>query len=821
MKFNPEQQNIITSLWGAYLINAPVGTGKTTVLTERIIEAMKEGVCPDEILALTFTNRAADEMKNRIKERIDEKNDFDLLTINTFHGFCAHFIKTEAKNIGVSPDFVILDENEQIEIARDIFVKAKISFPEKNREVLNILENFYKYRLSLFQQEMGHKIPIKKIPPDLIVFGEEYLNKLTEQNSLDFNELVFLTLKTLMTNKEVNEKWSKRFRFIQLDEFQDTHISEYLVIKELAKNHKNVALIGDIDQTIYSFRDSQPVFIAELFKDHFSPVKEFNLKINYRSNPSLIKAFMSVLKNMEAPQTKILNSGLLEDANDSTQIINLFRGYNFKEEVLWTIDNIKKIKAQNPQAKIAVLHRANYLINKTAQVFSENNISFLTVDQYDFFKRQEIKDIFSYLKILFNKNDLFSARRIIERPAKNIGEETFKKIYLEGKSCGLNLSDFLDFKNYSFLEPLGEFIKYEKEGRIIVLDTETTGINPVNDEIVQIYAREIKNGKLGEEFHFYLKNKKPVGSSYFVHKISDEFLAQKGDDPKKVLGDLKKFIGDSAVAGHNVLFDLNMIKENSKRHHINIEFNNYYDTLDLARRFLNLTSYKLNNISQHLNFKTATHSADDDVGATIELMFYLMAQAKKKKEERIVLWNKFKAKFLNISLAINNWQKQIDKKRPVELLDYLWTESGLGEFYKNDKNHEQRSKSFTTLKTFFEQKDDKNLDTKSSLHNLIHFAGLVKNIDFLGLEQGKVPIVTIHQVKGLEFDYVFLLGLNEGTFPLFKSDNLEEEKRLFYVALTRAKEGVFLSYSSFNDYNYPLAKSRLISLIDPSFFLEK
>ncbi|MDD3711029.1 MAG: 3'-5' exonuclease [Patescibacteria group bacterium] len=824
MNFNPAQQNIINNIWGAYLISAPVGTGKTTVLTERIIRALKEGVRPDEVLAMTFTNRAADEMKNRIKERIDDKNDFDSLTISTFHGFCAYFIKSEADNIGISSDFLVLDEDEQLEIAKDIFIKSGQSWPDKPREILNILENFYKYRLSIFQIEMGHKIKAKQISPEIIIFGEEYLNKMSEQNSLDFNELVFITLKTLMSNKEISEKWSKRFRFIQLDEFQDTHISEYLVVKELAKRHKNIALIGDIDQTIYSFRDSQPVFIAKLFKDHFSPVKEFDLNINYRSNPTLIEAFMSILKNMNDSRTKEINSGVIvkkeKDENDESSGIKLFKAYNFSEEVSWIIDNIKKIKEKNPQAKIVVLNRANYLISKVAKVFLENNISFLTVDQYDFFKRQEIKDIFSYLKILFNKADIFSAQRIIERSAKNIGKETIKKIYLDGRNCGLNLSDFLNFKNYNFSEPFSELVNYEKSGRIIVLDTETTGINPASDEIVQIYAREIIDGKLGEEFHFYLKNKKSVGSSYFVHKISDEFLAEKGRDPKKILKDLKKFIGNSAVAGHNVLFDLNMIKENSKRLGIDIDFNNYYDTLDLSRRFLNLASYKLSNIAKHLNFQTATHSADDDVGATIELLFYLIKQLKSKSEERIALWNKFKAKFLNISLDINNWEKEVDKKRPVELLSHIWQVSGLRDLYEKDKNAQQRQKSFETLKTFFENRDNKKFDARSSLHNLIHFAGLVKNIDFLGLDQGKIPIVTVHQVKGLEFDYVFLLGLNEGIFPLFKSDNLEEEKRLFYVALTRAKQGIFLSCSNFNDYNYPISKSRLVSLIDPKFVTE-
>lgn len=821
MNFNIEQQNIINNIFGAYLINAPVGTGKTTILTERIINAIDQGIRPNEILALTFTNRACDEMKNRIKERINDKNDFDALTINTFHGFCAYFIKAESQSIGINSDFLILDEDDQLEIAKNILNQNKKIFIEKDREILNILENIYKYRLSLFQIDLGHNITIKKIDPELINFGEEYLKKMAEQNALDFNELVLLTFKTLSTDKEINKKWSNRFRFIQLDEFQDTHLSEYLIIKELAKEHKNISFIGDIDQTIYSFRDSRPLFIAQLFKEHFKPVKEFSLKINYRSNPSLIKSFISLLNNMENSQTKELNdNGQEENTKTNGKCINLFRAYNFSEEVLWVIDNIKKIKEHDSGAKIAVLNRANYSIAKIAEIFSQNNISFLTVDQYDFFKRQEVRDIFAYLKILFNKSDIFSAKRLIQRPPKSIGEETLDKINTEGRDCGLNLSDFLNFKNYNFLEPFSELLNNHKKGRIIVLDTETTGINPANDEIVQIYAREIIDGKLEKEFHHYLKNTKSVGSAYFVHKISDEFLSEKGEDPKKILKELREFIGDSIVSGHNVIFDLNMIIENAKRYKIKFEFKNYYDTLDLSKRFLNLDSYKLSNISKCLNFKTATHSADDDVGATIELLFYLIEKLEKNTEKRISLWNKFKTKFINISSDINNWEKQIDKMRPAEILEFLWEKSGLKENYQRDKGADKREKSFETLKIFFENKDNKKSPSKTSLHNLIHFSGLVKNIDFLGLEQGRIPIVTIHQVKGLEFDYIFLLGMNEGNFPLFKSDNLEEEKRLFYVALTRAKKEVFLSYSSFNKYNdreYPLSKSRLLNLINEDF----
>ncbi len=820
MELNIEQQNIVNSVFGSFLINAPVGTGKTTVLTERITKAIELGIRPDEILALTFTNKAADEMKIRLKERVDDKNDFDNLFVSTFHTFCSQFIKMEAKEIGISSNFLILDEDEQVELAKNILSQFNKIHVEKNREILNIIEDFYKYRLSLFQTSIGHNISLKKINPEIIVFGEEYLRILKEQNAFDFNELVLTVLESLYKNQEINERWANKFKFIQLDEFQDTHISEYLVVKELAKKHKNISLIGDIDQTIYSFRDSRPVFISKLFKEHFKPVKEMSLNINYRSNPDLIEVFLSLLNQMKVSYTKKLESGInknKKEAQEKSGAIKAFKAYNFKEEVLWVIDNIKKLKDEDSRARIAVLLRSNYLINKTAEVFSEKNISFLTVDQYDFFRRQEVKDLFAYLKVLLNKNDLNSVKRIIERPAKNIGEETIKNIKKIGDDCGLLLSDFLDFKNYNFSEPFAELLTELKQGRLVVFDTETTGINPAKSDIIQIYAREIVNGKIGKEFHYYLKTKKSVGSSYFVHKISDDFLENKGEDPENVFLKLKNFIGDSIVCGHNVLFDINMVRENAKRYKINFNFKNHYDTLSLIKRFLSLNNYKLSNIAKHLNFKEATHSADDDVFATIDLLFYLKDKLEKNQKERMGLWDKYKEKFIKISSNINNWEKEMERKRPNDLLSFIWQESGLKDYYQKDSNYKQRERSFEILESFFKDKDDLELDNKSSLFNLIHYSSLVKNIDFLGLESGQIPIVTIHQVKGLEFDYIFLLGLNEGVFPFYKTEDLEEEKRLFYVALTRSKKMIFLSFSEFNDYKNSIARSQLVSMIDNRF----
>jgi DNA helicase-2/ATP-dependent DNA helicase PcrA len=815
MEFNQQQQEIINSIEGAYLISAPVGTGKTTVLTERILKALEAGILPEEIMCLTFTNRAAEEMLERIRKSVSKKDVFEKMQIGTFHGFCAYFIRAEAKELGINSDFVIFDESEQYELMARVLEKFPgiLKGENEKKEIMEMLEKVYKKRLGNLEHEIGLKIK-QEVDGALDAIGEAYKQALEEQNALDFNELVLMVIEGLYRNEKVRNKWASKFKFIQVDEFQDTHLSEYLVIKELAKVHKNLSFIGDLDQTIYSWRGSDPYFIAELFRRHFAPVKELNLEINYRFNPNILEAVKSFLDNFEKRATKKITSNSAASTEDE-KCIEVFSGHNLSEEISWVADKIQEIKKSEAGARIAVLTRANYVINQVAEVFAEKGLEHITVDKYDFFRRQEVKDVFAYLKILFNKFDMESAYRIVQRPHRNIGDTTLKSIREEGGSIGLRVSDFLDFKNYNFLEPFGNLISIWKKGRIIVLDTETTGTNVLQDEIIQIYAVEVVDGKIGKDFHFYLKNTIPVGGSETVHGISDEYLKKEGKEAEKVLRDLKDFIAGDIAIGHNVNFDLTMLLENGKRQGIEFEFREFYDTLDLARRLVVSENYKLNTLAKKFGLEAATHDAKDDVLATAGLLGILIGKLDEAQEKRIQLFAKFSKKFVKLAMEIERWKMDVSKLRPDEALRYAWEKTGLKEYYLTQDASEKRIASIETLVDIFKKKDDAERTGDTVLRELISYATLSRDINFLGLEQGKVPIVTVHQVKGLEFDHVFIIGLNEYSFPIkFQGSNLEEEKRLFYVALTRAKKKIYLSYSKFNSYGRNLAASSFIAGIN-------
>jgi len=814
MEFNQEQQNIINQLKGAFLINAPVGTGKTTVLTARVVSAIKNGFKPDEILCLTFTNRAAEEMKSRLKAELPRKEDFNELTISTFHAFCAMLLKSEAKELGLAPDFTIFDEDEQLTLLMAIIEpyaeKLYLTNNSSKNELNNLSENLYQYRLKQLEAKLGvDQAPTTDTLKEDILLA--YEKALVEQNALDFNRLVLFTLEALYLNEAVRAKWLGRFKFIQLDEFQDTHLSEYLVVKELAKTSKNLSLIGDLDQTIYTWRGSKPRFIAEVFKKHFAPVVELELSLNYRSDPALLAKFKNVLKNLDNPVTKNLSSGLPLGADECLEI---FSGHNFNEEIDWVLSKIKEVKAKQPTARLAVLARKNSQINQAAEIFKQKKVSHLTVDHYNFFRRQEVKDALAYIKILFNRFDLDSAYRLSARPPKELGEATLASIRHQGQDVALKISDFLYLPNFSHAEPFADLLKNYEQGRVVVLDTETTGLNPNYDEVVQIYAQEVVNGVKGKDFHFYLKNSLPVGSSAEVHHLTDEFLATNGRQPKEVFSELKDFIASSAVIGHNVSFDLAMLKSHGTREQVEFEFKNFYDTLDLAKRLINSDNYRLSTLAKLFSLAGATHSADDDVDATVALLDILIGKLKLGAGERQKLFAKYGKKFIRLATQLTNWQYLIIKERPAHALEKIIEESGLKDYYARQAEGAKRLASLESLIKLFGQKDDLNKSPIDSLRQIVTASVLVKNIDLLALDGGGTPILTIHQVKGLEFDYVFIVGLNEGQFPLYNCTDMAEETRLFYVALTRAKKGLYLSHSLFNQNGYNQAPSRFLGYLE-------
>ena len=311
MNLDLQQEALSKTLLGPLLVMAPVGTGKTAILAHRTVNAIKGGIRPENILCLTFTNRAADQMKKRIQESLPEDKVRDLkvrdLQVVTFHSFCAFLIRTEAKRIGMPCDYVIYDEQDSTDLLTGIARQYGIEAPRKKMEQLQ-------YSVQQCKSDASNgELSLEEIPPQSIfqsIFDKyrdpeikkvikRYHQILFERHALDFADLIYRARSILQENPQIKERWSSRYAWIQVDEVQDTHNSEYEVLRILAVKHKNLALFGDVDQTIYEWRGSKPFEIIKRFKKDFAPIKEMSLKINYRSTEVLTKACSSFANSFE------------------------------------------------------------------------------------------------------------------------------------------------------------------------------------------------------------------------------------------------------------------------------------------------------------------------------------------------------------------------------------------------------------------------------------------------------------------------------------------------------------------------------------------
>ena len=783
--FNPEQQKIIDHILGALLVLAPAGTGKTRVLTERVANAIHNGIPAEKILCVTFTNRAAKEMRDRLEQTCTD--DYRKLTIKTFHGLCTQLLRIEAKEIGLPTDFTIFDDTDSEGLLKEV---SRIEDKDQLQHLKNFIQNS---KASIGKDSLSLEFPVCSSFNRLSSNGNialHYQSALQQQHALDFGDLVYYTRAMLYCHPNISEKWGNRYELIQVDEVQDTHISEYEVIHHLAQNLGNIALIGDLDQTIYEWRGSQPVSLVEAFTKDFSPTC-YNLTYNYRATKNLINAASEFAESFAIRYTQC-NPDI--EAVEGERIY-LHNAESVDNEGEWIAKQIKALAHGLPDFqynRVAVLTRTNKRGACIAEKLKKANIPCITADQYDLFKKKECKDVLAYLSLLVNPFDNSAFRSILHTFPKELDNQVIDRIVVLGEDIGLKLTDFASIRTFISGEPFKDLLAAYKEGEIVVFDTETTGLSSSKDEIIELGAVKLCKGKQVATFHEFLKNTAPIGDSEQIHKISEAHLALKGRDAAEVFLEFHKFIGNSLLVGHNVNFDIRMLNAHALRLGIKFEKNLWVDTWDISTRFIDSENYKLETLATKLNLPSGqAHRALDDSLTTSLLLSALIPLIEVHSSEREKFIQKYKLQFYDIANQIKNWRDLVSLLLPSKLLNQVVIDSKLNLYYK------PCIENLRQLRTFFETNDDPDLDTKTSLHSILELTALVKNIDLISQTENLIPIITIHKAKGLEFDTVFLAGAVDGEFPDFRSfeenGNLEQEKRMFYVALTRAKQQLFIT----------------------------
>lgn len=479
---NAEQQKIINHINGAILVLAPVGTGKTHVLSERVVQAIKKGIPADKILCLTFTNRAAAEMNERLAQTCPDE--FRYITIKTFHSLCTLMLRSEARQIGLPADFLVYDDADCKALIKDIF---KLSEDKQAQEILAKLTDCkikpQKSNLNLFESLGNTQNQL----------ANQYQAILQERHALDFADLIFYVRFMFREYPEIRQRWENSFHFIQVDEVQDTHLSEYQIVQCLASQTKNIAMIGDLDQTIYEWRGSEPDQVIQQFINNFNP-QIYSLNYNYRATQTLLNAASGFADSFDKRYTKITPAPTCEIG----ELIQIYKARTEGEEAQWIAAQIKNSAKNNPNFcynKIAILTRTHKRIQVIASTLEKLNIPCVTLEQHQFFMRQEVKDALAYLRLLINPFDTGAMQRMLLRPTRGIGAKTIENILKEGQNCGLRLTDMASTQTLVDGEPFSNLLMAYQEGVIVVFDVETTGLDVSQDEVIEIAAIRLINGK--------------------------------------------------------------------------------------------------------------------------------------------------------------------------------------------------------------------------------------------------------------------------------------------------------------------------------------
>lgn len=639
-RLNVPQRAAVLQKEGPIIVIAGAGSGKTRVLTYRIANLMRQGVDAFHILALTFTNKAANEMKKRIADIVgnsEAKN----LWMGTFHSVFAKILRFEADKLGYPQNFTIYDTQDSQRLINGIIKEKELDkdvykYKQIQQRISSLKNNLITVRAYFNNPELVENDAIRKQPR----FGEiyqEYVERCFKAGAMDFDDLLLKTNELLNVYPEVLAKYQNRFQYILVDEYQDTNHSQYLIVKALADRFHNICVVGDDAQSIYAFRGANINNILN-FKSDYPEAKEYKLEQNYRSTKNIVEAANSVIEHNKVRLDKVVFT-----ENEMGELIKVHRSPTDADEGRFVASSIFENKMQHQLAngKFAVLYRTNSQSRAIEDALRKRDIPYRIYGGLSFYQRKEIKDMLAYLRLIINPNDEEALVRIINFPARGIGETTMEKLTLAANHYKKSIFEIMYNVN-----------------KLPELHINSTTKQKLTDFVVMILNLQALNQRAN------------------VFEVAEQVA--------KKTGLLQEFKKDGTPEG-------------------------------IA---------KMENIEEMLNgMKDFVIGQEDVADSTGSLAEYLE----------------------DVSLATDS---------------------------------------------------DKEIG-----------------------DDDRVALMTIHLAKGLEFPYVYIVGMEEDLFPLAKSiqsrDELEEERRLFYVALTRAEKQAYLTYA---ERRYRFGN---LSDTEPSRFIEE
>ena len=434
-QLNPVQREAVTAIEGPVIIIAGAGSGKTRVLTYRAAYIIGKGIRPDSVLALTFTNKAANEMKGRITSLVG--GDSKSIWMGTFHSIFARALRREAEHLGYDRNFTIYDTDDSFSLVKGIMNELKIPQQQFNPHAIRSrISGAKNQMISARSYEAKARDPLEEKTAKVY---EEYERKLKASNAMDFDDLLLNPLELFRKFPDILERYQYRFRYILVDEYQDTNRVQYLLIRELAARHRNICVVGDDVQSIYAFRGAEIRNILDFEKD-YPDCRLVRLEQNYRSTKTILAAASSVIrKNIgQIPKTLWTENAQGEPVSLHTCADDREEGYRI----------VALIEEESRKKKLdlkdfAVLYRTNAQSRSLEDALRRNGIAYVIVGGIEFYKRKEVKDVLAYLRVIVNSHDEESLLRIINYPARAIGDTTIGKLQTLAKELKVSLFDSL------------------------------------------------------------------------------------------------------------------------------------------------------------------------------------------------------------------------------------------------------------------------------------------------------------------------------------------------------------------------------------------
>lgn len=867
------QKPVVAAQNGYYLVLAPPGCGKTHLLAERICRTLADGVQGEDMLCLTFTNRAAREMQQRISNRKAEVEAFsqqiDDIYIGNIHRFCSKFLFDE--NV-VEADSVIIEDEEAVSIIADIRNEdetAVMNDFNRNRSYQQII--FFSHLMEqiafghpqelylhpevltnddvsilrkLASSQRWNKVKVSSIRELLLLvyqqpqlyfddadnwlltdgdklrsllwkmdYARGYADYKKLHHMLDFEDLLLRTYQVLVTESE-----HRKYRWIQVDEVQDLNAMQLAIIDLLTdENPATVMYLGDEQQAIFSFMGAKVEMLDKLKERCQGNI--FHLTHNHRSPSYLLEVFNSYAEKQLHIDPRLLPKTDFK-VTASEKELRILHSSTIDTEVRDVAEMAMQLHHANPEETTAVIVSSNMEAEKISEEMASMSISHFKVSGRDLFTTPGMKLLLSHLSILANDLNMIAWARLLKGVGVLPTHPLARRFVYKLKQLAMTPSDFLKEKQSTYV---ADFLNVYQHKDLVVFDTETTGVDLLQDDVVEISAIRVRNGVVERPFFdVYLKTDKELpdqlGDKPNPLKAVYEEKRNKGElmNPSDAFDAFFQFVGDSAVVGHNVGFDIQMVRQNSERPDA-FDNQEIFDTLKLSKLlFPGLHRYKLESLLEvfHLEGENS-HMSIDDVDATINLMNYCHQKSVQIVDSQVAFMshpkvlpyiNKVRANYLELYQQAKARMGQVSQCGLAEdrnSIPMLINEISASYEYMRDRHYVDDIPKLPYLLNYL-QKDvitevDRYPSLAMQLSRYMLDLNTMKESDFCnsrGMKE-RIYVTTVHKAKGLEFDNVIVFDAVEGRYPSWRNKSSkadEEDARKFYVAISRAKRRLVIAF---------------------------